>query len=142
MHTGGRPSSGVKNTGWNMILDAYAAFLTALSVPFFTTNGFAVEIGKVMIDVTVTRSGIITLSAYIGLTTDLRSADQLCSALTSAWSEYRIWPERYSGYYEIEIEQWFPYSTIEVLHEHVTAMADVVEAGYTMGKPTISDFCR
>jgi hypothetical protein len=27
-----------------MILDAYAAFLTALSIPYFTTNGFSVEI--------------------------------------------------------------------------------------------------
>lgn len=125
-----------------MILDAYAAFLSALSIPYFTTNGFAVLFRETMIDVAVSRSGMITLSAYIGLTTDLRSAEQLCSGLTAAWNGYRIWPEKYSGYYEVEIESFFPYSNIPSLHEKVLAMAEVVEKGYARGKSTINDFHR
>ncbi len=115
--------SGVKNTGWNMILDAYAAFLTALSVPFFTTNGFAVEIQGIMIDVAVSRSGIITISSYIDVCPDLAAAKALCVELKG----YKIWPEKYSGYYEVEIESFFPYSDIPSLHEKVVAMAEVVE---------------
>ena len=110
-----------------MILDAYAAFLTALSVPFFTTNGFAVEIQGIMIDVTVTRSGMITLSSYIDVCTDLAAAENLSSALSARFRGYKIWPEKYSGYYEVEIESFFPYSDIPSLHERVVAMADVVE---------------
>lgn len=106
-----------------MILDAYAAFLTALSVPFFTTNGFAVEIQGIRIDVAVSRSGMITLSSYIDVFTDLAAAKALCVGLKG----YRIWPEKYSGYYEVEIESFFPYSDIPSLHEKVVAMAEVVE---------------
>ena len=111
------------NTGWNMILDAYAAFLSALSILFFTTNGFSVEIRKVMIDVAVSRSGMITLSSYIDVFTDLAAAQALCVELKG----YKIWPEKYSGYYEVEIESFFPYSDIASLHEKVVEMAEVVE---------------
>ena len=122
-----------------MILDAYAAFRTALSIPFYTNNGFAVEIQKIVIDVAVSRSGMVTLSSYIGLTTNL--AEQLCLELKT--QGYKIWPEKYSGYYEIEIERSVPFTDIPSLHKKVTAMAGVVEAGYARGKEIIGeDFCR
>ena len=108
-----------------MILDAYAAFLTALSVPFFTTNGFAVEIQGIMIDVAVSRSGMINISSYIDVCTDLAAAENLSSALSARFRGYKIWPEKYSGYYEVEIESFFPYSDIPSLHEKVVAMAEV-----------------
>lgn len=117
-----------------MILDAYAAFLTSLSISFFTTNGFSVKIRETMIEVAVSRSGMITLSAYIGLITDLAAAEQLCANLTAAWEGYKIWPEKYSGYYEIEIERIFPFTDIASLHEKVVAMAATVEEGYQIGK--------
>ncbi len=121
-----------------MILDAYAAFLTALSVPFFTTNGFAVEIQGIMIDVAVSRSGMITLSSYIDVCTDLAAAENLSSALSARFRGYKIWPEKYSGYYEVEIESFFPFTDVASLHEKVTAMAEMIEEGYS----SISDFHR
>ena len=126
-----------------MILDAYAAFLTSLSIPFFTTNGFSVEIGRIMIDVAVSRSGMVTLSAYIGLCSDLAAAERLCSNLTAAWSGYRIWPEKFSDYYEIEIESFFPYSDAPSLHEKVVAMAAAVDEAYQEGKKLLEkEFVR
>lgn len=110
-----------------MILDAYAAFLTALSVPFYTNNGFSVEIGKVMIDVAISRSGMINISSYIDVFTDLAAAENLSSALSARFRGYKIWPEKYSGYYEVEIESFFPFTDVASLHERVVAMADVVE---------------
>ena len=117
----------MKNTGWNMILDAYAAFLTALSVPFFTTNGFSVEIQGIIIDVAVSRSGMITLSSYIDVCPDLAAAENLSSALSARFRGYKIWPEKYSGYYEVEIESFFPFTDVASLHEKVVAMAEIVE---------------
>ena len=117
----------MKNTGWNMILDAYAAFLSALSIPFYTNNGFAVEIQGIMTDVAVSRSGMINISSYIGLSTDPTAAENLSSALSARFPGYKIWPEKYSGYYEVEIESFFPYSDIPSLHERVVAMAEIVE---------------
>lgn len=120
-----------------MFFDKYAAFLSELSIPFFTKDGFSVKIRESMIDVSVSRSGIITLSAYIGLCTDLTAAKELTFALLESFGGYKIWPEKYSGYYEIEIEQWFPFSDVASLHEKVVEMADVVEKGYAQGKEII-----
>ena len=110
-----------------MILDAYAAFLATLSIPYFTTNGFAVEIQGIMIDVAVSRSGMVFISSYIDVCPDLAEAEQLSSALSVQFPGYRIWPEKYSGYYEVEIESFFPYSDSPSLHEKVVAMAEIVE---------------
>ena len=126
-----------------MILDAYAAFLTSLSIPFFTTNGFSVEIGRIMIDVAVSRSGMVTLSAYIGLCSDLSAAEQLCSNLSATWRLYKIWPEKFSDYYEIEIESFFPFTNVPSLHEKVVAMAAAVDEAYQEGKKLLEkEFVR
>ncbi len=80
-----------------MFFDKYTAFLSELSIPFFTKDGFSVKIRESMIDVSVSRSGIITLSAYIGLCTDLTAAKELTFALLESFGGYKIWPEKYSG---------------------------------------------
>ena len=124
-----------------MILDAYAAFLTSLSIPFFITNGFSVEIGRIMIDVAVSRSGMVTISSYIGLCSDLAAAKQLCSALER--NGYKIWPEKFSDYYEIEIESFFPFTDVPSLHEKVVAMAAAVDEAYQEGKKLLEkEFVR
>ena len=126
-----------------MILDAYAAFLTAAGLTYFTNNGFSVKIGKATIDVAVSRSGMVTISAYVGLVNFMGPAKRLCSELIQQYPEYRIWPEKYNDYYEIEVERVFPYTTIPDLHKLVVDMAEMVEEGYAIGKTVVGEeFCR
>ena len=125
-----------------MILDAYAAFLTALSIPFSTTNGFSVQSPMSLsawIDVAVSPSGIVILSSYIGLVEEHDPARQLSKTLTTRFRQYRIWPEMYSGYYEIEVERSFAYESVKVLHRRVLAMAEMIEKAYWIGKEMLGD---
>ena len=125
-----------------MILDSYAEFLASQHIPFYTKNGFSVSIGRVMITVSVT--DVITLSSYIGLVNaGVRSANRLVKELERLYPGYRIWPEWYSGYYEIEVEKSFSCSSVSTLHEQVAAMAEILEAGYETGKRQLGEnFCR
>ena len=125
-----------------MILDSYAAFLASQQIPFYTKDGFSVSIGRVMITVSVT--DVITLSSYIGLVNaGVRSANRLVKELERLYPGYRIWPEWYSGYYEIEVEKSFSCSSASALHEQVAAMAEILEAGYETGKRQLGEnFCR
>jgi len=117
-----------------MILDAYAAFLSSLGIRFSQTNGFSVWIHDTMISVTASRSGMIRLDSYVGLVDDsLQSTQRLTASLVTAFPEYKIWPEKYSGYYEIEMEKSFPYTDVNTLHEKVVAMVEVMEQGYQIG---------
>ena len=125
-----------------MILDSYAVFLSCQRIPFYTKDGFSVSIGGVMIDVSV--SNVVTLSAYIGLVNaGIRSAKRLVKELQKLYPGYKIWVEWYSGYYEIEVEEYFSCTSTADLHKHVVAMAEMLRAGYEIGKELLGeDFCR
>ena len=125
-----------------MILDSYAAFLSSRQIPFYTKDGFSVSIGRVMINVSVT--DVVTLSAYIGLVNaGIRAAKHLVRELERLYPGYKIWPEWYSGYYEIEVEKSFSCTSASALHEYVVAMAEMLEAGYETGKGQLGEnFCR
>ena len=86
-----------------MILDKYAEFLSALSIPFNTSNGFSVTINEIVIWLQVSRCGTVTLDSYIGLVNLIRPARKLVTELENRWPQFKFWPEKYSGYYEIEV---------------------------------------
>ena len=123
-----------------MILDVYAALLTSLGIPFYTNNGFTVELGNVMISVSVSRCGTVMLSSYIGLVNFARPAKKLCAILSARYPGYHIWPEKMNaGYFEIEVEQEFSYTTVQELHEKVVAMAEMLEESYGVGKEIVGE---
>ncbi len=71
----------------------------------------------------------------MGLVNDtLRSAQRLVEEMTDVFPAYKIWPEKYSGYYEIEIEKNVAFVSVAALHEKVVAMATVIEQGYAIGR--------
>ena len=125
-----------------MILDSYASYLTSHSIPY-SNNGFAVHFPETMVWISVSPSGMITLSTYVGLVNFIRPAKRLIRELESKWGKYKIWPEKYSGYYEIEVEYCFPYSSIPSLHEEVVAMAQMAVDGYKIGEKIVGEeFCK
>lgn len=126
-----------------MILDAYAAFLTAASIPFSTMNGFSVCIHDFLIAITVSRCGTVTISDYIGLVNyDLQRAQALCDEMTTLYPGYRVYTEKYSDYYEIEVERTFSYTGVPALHEEVTRLAEMISQCYALGKQRIEGFHR
>ena len=117
-----------------MILDDYAVFLTSLGIQFSRTNGFSVWIRNIMISLSASRSGMITLESYVGLVSyGKRNADRLTAALVDAFPRYKIYPDKYSGYYEIEVDQNFPYTSVDALHEQVVIMVEMIEQSYQIG---------
>ena len=120
-----------------MILDAYAALLASLGAAYTVlSDELLVNLSSVHVSVAASRSGIVTLSSYVGLVDyGVRNATRLCGELRSRFgTEYNIYPEKYSGYYEIEIERSFPYTDPQGIHEAVLAMAALLEEGYEIGK--------
>ena len=127
-----------------MILDEYASFLSERGIPFYTKDGFSVKMDSTMINVDISPDNTVTLSGYIGLVNKgIRAAKRLTSALLDRFPSYKIWPEMYSGYYEIEVERSFQPSTVEALHEKVQQMATMIERGFEIGKDMLGeDFVR
>ena len=123
-----------------MILDEYASFLSERGIPFYTKNGFSVKMDSTMITVGISRDNTITLSGYIGLVNaGIRKAKRLTSALLTRFPSYKIWPEMYSGYYEIEVERSFQFTTINDLHGKVEQMATMIERGFEIGKEMLGE---
>ena len=123
-----------------MILDDYAEFLTRQNIPYYTKNGFSVKMDSTMITVGISPDNTITLSGYIGLVNKgIRAAKRLTSALLGRFPSYKIWPEMYSGYYEIEVERSFQFTTINDLHGKVEQMATMIERGFEIGKEMLGE---
>ena len=127
-----------------MILDEYASFLSERGIPFYTKNGFSVKMDSTMINVDISPDNTVTLSGYIGLVNaGIRKANRLTATLSALFPAYKIWPEMYSGYYEIEVERSFQFTTINDLHGKVQHMATMIERGFEIGKDMLGeDFVR
>ena len=141
-----------------MILEAYADYLTARSIRYIHTRySFDVIIpdgtdrdndpttdmdlsSSTTISVTISKSGMVTLSTYVGIVNyGIRNARKLTKELESKWPKYKIWPEKYSGYFEIEVEEVFSYSSVNALHKHVEKMAEMAMMGYEIGKDMLGE---
>ena len=125
-----------------MILDTYAAYLTAMGIRFRKHDSISVLLPDTMVNVYL-HSNIITLSDYVGLVNFVRPAKRLVKVLESRRPAYKIWPDKYSGYYEIEVEHRFPFTSIPALHQNVIEMAEMVASGYQIGKEIVGpEFCK
>ena len=127
-----------------MILDEYAEFLTGQNIPYHTKDGFSLKLSSTMITVDISPDNTVTLSGYIGLVNaGIRKAKRLTTALLDRFPDYKIWPEMYSGYHEIEVERSFQPSTVEALHGKVQHMTTMIECGFEIGKNMLGeDFVR
>lgn len=126
------------------ILDSYASYLALHSITYSSKNGFAVHFPEAMVWLASSPSGMITLSTYVGLVNFIRPAKRLVRELEKRWPRYKIWPEKFTaGYFEIEVEYVFPYTTTVALHEEVMVMAQMAVDGYKIGKEIVGEeFCR
>lgn len=123
-----------------MVLDSYAALLTSLSIRYYNSDDFFVKLGDAMISVSISASNLVRLSDYVGLANcGIQKANRLCKELSRRFPGYRFYPDKYSGYYEIEMEANFPYTTIDALHESVVSMAKALEEGIIFGRETLGE---
>ena len=97
-----------------------------------------------MITVDISPDSTVILSGYIGLVNaGIRKAKRLTATLSALFPAYKIWPEMYSGYHEIEVERSFRFTTIEEIHDQVRQMSTMIERGFEIGKDMLGeDFVR
>ena len=125
------------------IIKAYVAYLEHSGIQYNAGNDFSVRFELSNTDVTfidvMGNQEKITLFNYFGTCyTGIRAAKRVAKVLQENFTEYKIWVDKYTGF-EIDVEDEFPFTTIEDLHYRVCRLAMAVDKGAGVGKEMLGD---
>ncbi len=126
------------------ILKEYARYLDKQGIKYNNHQGFSVHfnldnVGFTAIDVIESYNGQYSVYDYIGeANVGKRAANKLVKELSAAFPDYKIFIEQYTVF-EIEIQQYFDFTTIENLHQRVLSMADAINRGYKIAKDMLGE---
>lgn len=122
------------------ILAAYAAYLDERHVGYSDHQGFTIRIPQKNIEsftgLSIDKDGSCFIDDYLGylLSDDDDDAEIFCDELREEFPGYFFMSDQYDHRYEIDVDERFPFTTIEDLHDHVVRMAKVVDEGWQIGK--------
>ena len=126
------------------IFDDYAAYLKKNKITYHDNQGFSVRFdlknaGVTFIDVIDTYDGRLEVFDYIGnCNTGVRAANRLVKTFKEHYPGYDIWADKYTTF-EIDVAQKFEFTTTEDLHERVCRLAEIVDAGFVIGKEILGE---